>query len=280
MHIFVKDCTKLQNFPFVLGREGAGYVVKVGAKVTKFNVGQRVAFMGINSLYEYKEVDEMGNVVKLPDILDFKTAGACFLQGLTALTFVREAYQVKKGDYILIHAAAGGTGSIMAQLASHFGAHVIGTTSSAEKAEIAKKYGAQYIINYRTENVEPKVKEITNGKGVIAVYDGIGKDTWDVSLSCLSNRGTMVSFGNASGVVPPLTISTLSPKNLKVLRPAVFGYLDTHENWNHYANELIDLITAGHLTIPISNVYPVSEFATALSDLESGQTTGKLAIEW
>lgn len=267
------------TFPSTLGREGAGEVVKVGPKVTKFAVGDRVGYIGQNAYSEYPAFEESALVVKLPEAVEYSTAAASLIQGLTALTFVHEAHEVKKGDYVLIHAAAGGTGSIFVQLAKYYGATVIGTTSSPEKAAIAKANGADYIINYRIESVVDRVKEITQGRGVNAVFDGVGKDTYEISLESVGRKGTLVSFGNASGAVPPVSLLKLSSKNVKLLRPSLFNYLSEPEEWAHYSKLLFKLIDDGNLKISVFKTFPFEETSDAISLLESGKTTGKIIVK-
>lgn len=266
------------TYPLILGREGAGEVVKVGPKVTKFAVGDKVAYIHPESYAQYTSIDQGGKVVKLPSGVTEKTAAASILQGLTALTFVKESYEVKKGDYILVHAAAGGTGSIIVQLASSFGAHVIGTVSTPEKAKIAKENGAEYIINYKAEDIVSRVAEITKGAGVIAVFDGVGKSTYETSLAALSRKGTFVSFGNASGAVQPVNLLTLAAKNIKILRPTLHNYVYTAEEWTYYSDLLFKLISEKTVRINISKEYPLSKVKDALRDLASGTTTGKLIV--
>lgn len=266
--------------PLTLGREGAGEIVKVGSKVTEYAVGDRVAFVPYEAYCEYCVADATNaKLYKLPKEISSELAAGAILQGLTALTFVEEAHDVKKGQFILIHAAAGGTGSWFVQAAKLRGAIVIGTTSNAEKAELAKSHGADYIINYRTEDVVKRVMEITDNKGVSAVFDGIGKDTYDISFECLGRKGTFVSFGAASGPVPPVQVQSLAKKNLKLVRPLLFGYIDTQEEWKHYTKILFDHIKDGTFKVTISKVYPLEETGQALQDLESGKTTGKLVIK-
>lgn len=267
------------SYPLTLGREGAGEIVKVGSKVTKFAVGDQVSYINPNAYAQYTAIGEDAKLIKNPKGVDNKLGAASILQGLTALTFVKEAYEVKKGDYILVHAAAGGTGSIIVQLAASFGAHVIGTVSTPEKAQIAKDNGAEYIINYKTEDVTKRVLEITGGNGVAGVFDGVGKTTYDISLASLARKGTFVSFGNASGAVPPVNLLTLASKNIKILRPALFSYIHTAEEWEHYSTLLFSLIAEGKVKIAVSKEYPLEKTRDAIKDLFDGKTTGKLLVK-
>ncbi|VVT56116.1 uncharacterized protein SAPINGB_P004827 [Magnusiomyces paraingens] len=267
------------SYPLTLGREGAGEVVKVGAKVTKFAVGDKVSYVNPNAYAQYTALEQAAKVLKNPEGIDTKLGAASLLQGLTALTFVKEAYEVKAGDYILVHAAAGGTGSIIVQLAHHFGAHVIGTVSTPEKAQIAKENGADYIINYKTEDIVERVNEITKGQGVQGVFDGVGKSTFETSLAALARKGTLVSFGNASGPVPPVSLLSLSAKNLKILRPTLFNYIYSVDEWKYYSELLFKLIADKVVRIKVSNVYPLEKTRDGLRDLFEGKTTGKLLVE-
>jgi len=210
---------------------------------------------------------------------EFQLYGGILLQALTALTFITESHEVKKGEYILVWAAAGGVGTILVQLAAQRGAHVIALASTAEKLNKAKELGAEYVINYKTEDVVERVKEITGGKGVAATFDSVGKVTFETSLEALARKGTFVSYGNASGLVTPFAVSRLSPKNVSFLRPLLNGYIATQEEWDHYTKILIDDLKSGNLKFEITKVYPLEEYAQATKDLESGTTTGKLLIK-
>lgn len=267
------------KLPFTLGLEGSGQVVAIGSKVTSFAVGDKVGFIDFGSFAEYVTIEDSARVAKLPEGVSYKDAAATFAQSLTALSFVKEGYEVKENDTILIHAAAGGTGSQLVQFAKQAGATVIGTTSSLAKAEQVEALGADYVINYKTEDVVKRVKEITNNEGVNAVYDGVGKDTFDISFKALKRKGTLVCFGNASGPVPQFDISRLTEKNNRLTRPSFFNYVVTPEEWKFYTDRLFKLIQGHKLKFDVTRVYPLKETGQALSDLESGKTTGKLLIE-
>lgn len=234
--------------------------------------------MGENAYAEYTTAPA-ARIVKVPANFKPGTAAGALLQGLTALTLVREAHPVKKGDWVLVHAAAGGTGLLLCQLLRAIGANTIGTVSTAAKAELAKQAGATHIINYSHEDVKARVTELTGGQGCIAVFDGVGKSTFDVSLDCVARKGSMVSFGNASGAVPPLTIARLSAKNARLMRPTLFNYVTTREEFVGYAEELFDFITMGALDISVHEVYPLSEVKRAHEDLEGRKTSGKLLLD-
>jgi NADPH2:quinone reductase len=263
--------------PATLGREAAGIVEAVGAEVKGISVGDRVVYLAAGSYGEYNVV-ERKHTFKLPESVSTKTAATIILQGLTALTMVQESYKIKQGDFILIHAAAGGTGQQLVRLAKHYGATVIGTTSNAEKAEIARKAGAHHIINYREEDVVKKVLELTENKGVHAVLDGVGKDTFDVSLGSVRRLGSLISFGNASGAVPPVTIARLAAKNVRLMRTQLFGFIETQEEFEHWSNELFNLFAQGVITEEIYKVYTFNDIKQAHTDLESGKTVGKLIL--
>lgn len=269
--------------PYILGREATGVVVEVGKNVTNYKPGDKVAYLGSPNFCQYTKLSSSHvAVLKLPENTSdekSKLYAGSLLQGLTALTFINEAYEVKKGDYILVWAAAGGVGRILTQLISGLGAHVIALASSAAKLEIAKSDGAEFLINSTTDDVVAKVKEITNNKGVQASFDGVGKDSFEASFELLTRKGTLVSFGNASGVVPPFSITRLSAKNIKIARPQLFGYVTTPEEWKHYSTELYKLIDSGKLKIDISKTYPLSDYKQAAADLEGRKTTGKLVLE-
>ncbi|KAK6462091.1 NADPH:quinone reductase [Scheffersomyces coipomensis] len=270
------------ELPFTLGQESSGVVVAIGDEVTNFKVGDNVAYIAPKAFAQYTKLTDKSKLVKLDDNLsedEFKIYGGALLQGLTALTFISESYNVKKDDFILVWAASGGTGSILVQLASQRGAKVIAIASTSEKLAKTKELGAQFTINYKTEDVAARVKEITNGQGVAAVYDSVGKVSFDISLESLTRKGTFVSFGNASGMVPPLVITRLSAKNIVFVRPRVLGYVETPQEWDHYTGILLNALQSGDLKLDISAVYPLSEFSKATEALESGKTSGKLIIE-
>ncbi|KAK9456579.1 hypothetical protein V1511DRAFT_494720 [Dipodascopsis uninucleata] len=265
--------------PYVAGREGAGEVVAVGSEVSKFSVGDRVVFLDAGVFAEYSTVDESSVVSKIPDEISYEKAAASFLQGLTALSMVREAYEVKKGDYILIQAAAGGMGLLLCQLVKSLGGHAIGTVSTEEKAELAKQNGAEYVINYSNEDYVKKVLEITNGLGCEAVLDGVGKATFQDSITCTRRKGTFVSFGNASGMVPPFRLQLLQTKNLRLLRPVLFNYLVTPEEKSHYFAMLWESLLNNSLNIKIYKTYPLEDYVSAAEALETRQSTGKVVLQ-
>jgi len=220
-------------------------------------------------------------VYPVPDSVSTKIAAASLLQGLTAVSFFEEAYKVKKGDTILVHTVAGGIGLLFAQLGRRVGATVIGTTSTPPKAELAKKNGADHVILYPIEDTVKRVLELTNGEGVDVVFDGVGKDTFDNNFKLIKRKGTIVSFGNASGPVPPFSIIKLVEKNVKLLRPTMANYVYTPEEAAYYGRVLFELVEQEKLRIQIYDEYPFTAEGVqrAHSDLTGGKTTGKLLIK-
>ncbi|WP_417834270.1 quinone oxidoreductase family protein [Thalassospira xiamenensis] len=268
------------SLPSGLGLEGSGVIEAVGDGVTDLAVGDRVAYAA-QPLGAYAEARVMPakGLVKIPDGISFDLAAAAMLQGMTAQYLLRRTYHVKKGDTILIHAAAGGVGQIVCQWAKHLGATVIGTVGSKEKAEIAKSKGCDYPILYREEKVSERVKEITNGQGVEVVYDSVGKDTFDDSLDCLKRLGMMVSFGQSSGAVPPIPLKALAPGAYFLTRPSVFQYTDTRKELLATANELFDVLKSGVVKIDIGATYDLADAKHAHDDLEGRKTTGSVILK-
>ncbi|KAI1128883.1 hypothetical protein F5Y10DRAFT_239386 [Nemania abortiva] len=267
------------QFPYILGREGEGTIVAVGEGDTLgFQVGDRVVYMGESAYAEYT-IAPAARAIKVPSSFKPGTAAASLLQGLTALTLVREAHPVQKGDWVLVHAAAGGTGLLLCQLLRAIGANTIGTVSTPEKAALASAAGATHIVNYSHEDVKARVMELTEGKGCIAIFDGVGQSTFDLSLECVARKGTMVSFGNASGAVPPFTINRLTAKNARLLRPTLFNYVTTREEFAGYTEELFNFIEKDGFDVRVHEVYPLTQVARAHQDLEGRKTTGKLLID-
>ncbi|GIJ99947.1 NADPH:quinone reductase [Aspergillus viridinutans] len=265
--------------PEVLGREGAGTVVALGPGPNPYNfqVGDRVAWLSTGGYAEYTAVPA-AKTVKILDGISDEDVMASFLSGLTVLSLAKETYAVQKGDWVLLHAAAGGAGFLMTQILKAIGAHVIGTAGGPEKVELVKSLGADHVIDYRSEGGKDwvkRVKEITGGRGVDVVYDSVGKDTWEGSLEVVKRKGTIVWFGNASGPVPPLPLNKLSPKCVKVARPTLFGYIETREEFEFYVNELFNLLQSGQLKVRVHKVYPLEQVQQAHIDLEGRKTTGK-----
>ena len=234
--------------------------------------------MGIGAYAEYTACPAQ-KAILIPEGVKPTQAAAGLFQGLTALTLIRESHYVQKDEWALVHAAAGGVGLWLCQLLHAAGARVIGTASREAKIELAKENGAEFMINYSHESVVERVNEITNGAGVCVVFDGVGASTFDDDLKLLARKGTLVSFGNASGPVPPFAISRLSQKNLKVMRPMVFNYIYTREEFERYSNELFGFIAGGMAKVQIHEIYPLQEVARAHMDLEGRKTTGKLLLK-
>ncbi|KZF23182.1 NAD(P)-binding protein [Xylona heveae TC161] len=265
--------------PEILGREASGIVVDVGpGESYSIKKGDRVVYLGTSSYAEYTATPAAKASI-VPEQISSQVAAAALLQGLTALTLVRESYAVKKGDWILVHAAAGGVGGWLCQLLRAIGARVIGTASTQAKRDLAKSLGAEFLIDYTTEDLVARVKEITGGQGVAAVFDGVGKSTFDADLELLARKGSLVSFGNASGAVPPFAIARLSAKNITLLRPTLFNYIATREEFDHYVQELFGFIIKDKLSVGIHETYPLKDVARAQIDLEARKTTGKLLLQ-
>ncbi|TWI57653.1 NADPH2:quinone reductase [Pseudomonas duriflava] len=270
----------IPTLPSGLGSEGAGVIDAVGGNVTRFKVGDRVAYAtGPLGAYGEFHVLPERNLVHLPDAISMEQAAAVMLKGLTVQYLLRQTYRVQPGDTILFHAAAGGVGSLACQWAKVLGARLIGTVSSAEKAEHARRMGAWEVINYREENVPERVLALTDGRKCPVVYDGVGKDTWEMSLDCIAPRGLMVSFGNASGAVTGVNIGILNQKgSLFVTRPSLGGYADTPERLQMMADELFGLIMDGSLTVDVSQRYPLAQAAEAQRALAARETTGSTLL--
>ena len=270
----------LPSLPWTLGMEGAGRIEAVGEGVTEFKVGDRVAYAS-PPVGAYAEVRLMpaDRVVALPNAIDDQTAAAMMLQGMTAQYLLRRTYRVQAGDAILFHAAAGGVGLMASQWARHLGATVIGTVGSDEKAELARAHGCHHVIVYSRENFTERVREITNGQGVAVVYDSVGKDTFTGSLDCLRPMGMMVSFGNASGPVPPFDPGILAAKgSLFLTRPTLMTYTAKRADLVASAGELFDVVAKGVVKIEVHQTYPLAETAQAHRDLEARKTTGSTVL--
>ena len=265
--------------PFTLGSEGAGVVEAVGPKVKEFKVGDHVAYTGPLGAYAEVLLRPADRLVKIPAGVGDTTAAAMMLKGLTAQYLLRRTYRVKKGDTILMHAAAGGVGQILCQWAKTLGATVIGTVGSDEKAALAKKAGCKHVIVTSRENFVERVKAITKGKGVPVVYDGVGKDTFMGSLDCLSPLGLLASFGNASGAVTQFNPGVLAQKgSLFLTRPTLVTYTATREALVSAARELFAVVKSGKVKIAINQTYPLREAAQAQRDLEARKTTGSTVL--
>ncbi|SCU94406.1 LAFA_0F21638g1_1 [Lachancea sp. 'fantastica'] len=268
--------------PYVLGSEASGIVAAVGKNVSGLKVNDKVAYLGRGSLAQYTKVAGTSQVLKLPDTAkdeELKVYAASLVSVLTAMTFTKECYSIQKGDFALLYAAAGSAGIAFNQTLKKAGARVIAVASTDEKLKTAQEYGAEFLINSSKEDVLKRVLDITNGEGVSVAYDSVGKDTFDITLNALRRKGTFVSYGNASGPVEPFALSRLTPKNLKLLRPSLFGYLGAQEERDYYYKEFVSGLESGSLKIPIYKTYPLSEYKQATSELEARKTSGKSVVE-
>lgn len=268
------------NMPFTPGNEGAGVVVSLGAGVTGFKKGDRVAYVSTLGSYAEERNVPASALVKIPAGVKDEIAAAMMLKGLTAQYLLRRTYKVKEGDIILNHAAAGGVGLILGQWARHLGAKVIGTVGSDEKALIAKKQGrCHYVINYRTEDFAERVQKITKGEKCHVVYDGVGKDTFLKSLDCVRPLGLLASYGSASGQVEPFNLGLLSQKgSLFVTRPTLFTYIAKREDLVKSARELFKVVADKVVKIPLHQTASLKDAADVHRALETRQTTGAMVL--
>ena len=268
------------GLPFTPGLEAAGVVEAVGEGVTSLKAGQRIAYStGPLGAYSSERLMPAEKAIAIPDSIADETAAAMMLKGMTTQYLLRQTYAVQPGDTILIHAAAGGVGLIAGQWAKHLGATVIGTAGSEEKAALAKAHGYDHVILYRKENIAERVKEITGGKGVPVVYDGVGKDTFEASLDSLQLRGLLVSFGNASGPVTGVNIGILAAKgSLYVTRPTLASYTASRADLETCANDLIDVVGKGAVKIEVNQSFPLTQAADAHRALEGRNTTGSTIL--
>ncbi len=270
----------LPSLPATPGMEGVGIVEAIGEDVTEVEVGDRVAYAGLPA-GAYAQVRRIpaDRLVKLPDPISAQQGAAMMLQGMTARYLLYGCYRVKRGDTILIHAAAGGVGLIVCQWAKHLGATVIGTMGSSEKAELALSFGCDESILYDKEDFVSRVKEITRGQGVDVVYDSVGQSTFMKSLDCLKPMGMMVSFGQASGPIPSFDLGILAAKgSLFLTRPSLINYTAKREDLLAHAQDLFDVVEKGAVNIEVNQRYPLAEAANAHRDLENRKTTGSTIL--
>jgi NADPH2:quinone reductase len=270
----------MPSLPAVPGMEGAGVVEAVGEGVTEVAAGDLVAYAGLPpGAYAEMRLIPAHRLVKVPQGIEMKKAAGMMLRGMTARYLLYGCYRVKAGDTILMHAAAGGVGTIVSQWANYLGATVIGTVGSAEKAELARVHGCHHPILYREEDFAVKVKEITDGKGVDVVYDSVGQSTFMKSLDCLRPMGMMVSFGQSSGAVPPLDLGVLAAKgSLFLTRPSLMTYTAARADLLEHARDLFEVVEKGSVKIEIRQTYPLAEAARAHQDLEARKTTGSTIL--
>lgn len=269
---------KAPTMPLILGQEGAGTVTALGAGVSSLKVGDRVAYAGAIGGYATERVIAADRLVKVPDGIGFETAATMMLQGMTAQYLVRRTYKVKAGDTIVVHAAAGGVGLILCQWAKSLGATVIGVVSTAAKAELAHKHGAAHTV-IGHEGLVAEVKRITGGAMVPVVYDSVGKDTFTTSLDCLAPLGLMVSYGNASGPVPPFDIGILAAKgSLFLTRPSLATYTAKRADLEATAADLFDVVLKGAVKIEVNQTFKLADAAAAHIALEARKTTGSTVL--
>jgi NADPH2:quinone reductase len=266
--------------PFVPGNEAAGVVEAVGPGVADLKVGDRVAWASHLGSYAERAAVTAWKLVAIPDALDDASAAAAMLQGMTAHYLTRGSYPIKPGDTVLVHAAAGGVGLLLVQMARDLGARVIGTVSTEEKAQLAREAGADEVVLYTEQDFETEVRRITGGEGVAAVYDSVGRATFDKSLNCLKPLGTMVLFGGSSGAVPPFDPIILSQKgSLFLTRPTLAHYTANRAALVERAGDVLAAIESGRLKLRIGGTYPLADAALAHRDLEARKTTGKLLLD-
>ena len=267
------------GLPAVLGTEGSGDVTAVGSGVTDLAVGDRIAYANPMGAYIEERLMPADRAIKMPASVDYKTAAAMMLQGMTVRYLLRQTYKVGPDTVMLLHAAAGGVGLIACQWAKHLGATIIGTVGDDDKGKLALAHGCTHIINYRKEDFIARVKEITGGKLCDVVYDSVGKDTFPGSLDCLKPLGLWVSFGNSSGAVPPFDIGILNTKgSLYTTRPTLFTYTATRADLLANANELFDLVGRGIVKINVNQTYPLKDAAQCHRDVEARRTTGSTVL--
>ncbi|GAC1546545.1 MAG: quinone oxidoreductase [Candidatus Velthaea sp.] len=279
--VYIRTGVYKRPAPFILGREGAGTIEAIGEGVTGLRVGDRVAYCDTPHLGGYAQYNAIpaAEAVPVPDGIDDRTACAIMLQGITAQYLSSSTYPIQRGDTVLVHAAAGGVGLLLTQLAKARGATVIATAGGPEKVALAKGAGADHVIDYRTTDFAPEVKRITKDAGVAAAYDSVGVDTYERSMSVLKPRGYLVLFGASSGPVPPIDAQKLSAAgSLYLTRPTLTHYKLTRDEFIGRANDLFAQVKAGKLDVRIGATYPLAEAAQAHRDLEARKTTGKVLL--
>jgi NADPH2:quinone reductase len=279
VEVYLRTGQYSTQFPYTPGREGAGVVTAVGDGVSQLRVGDRVASEQFAGSYAELTKARADQVVRLPDGVSTRVGAAAMLQGLTAHYLVTSTYNLQRGDRCVVHAAAGGVGLLLCQIGRRRGAWIVGTTSTPEKAKLARDAGADEVILYTQQDFVAEVKRLTNGAGVQVVYDSVGKTTFDGSLDCLARRGMMVLFGQSSGAVPPVDPQLLNRKgSLFLTRPNLAHYVATPEELRDRAAELLSWIEAGWLHVHIDRTFPLADAAAAHSALESRQTVGKVLL--
>ena len=268
------------ELPSGIGVEGSGIIKKIGSKVKDFSIGDHIAYSGTPlGAYSSERNYPTKNLVKIPEEINFNVAATLMTKGLTAYYLLYKTYPISSNETLLFHAAAGGVGQIVCQWAKSLGCKVIGTVGSDEKIGIAKKNGCDFVINYSTEDFAKKVLELTKGKGVSVVYDGVGKNTFEGSIECLKMRGMMVSFGNSSGLIANIDVKKMiQPKSLYFTRPTMFHYLATKNELNEGADKLFEKISLGKIKIEIFKQYKLEDVVQAHKDLEARKIIGPAVI--
>ena len=266
--------------PFTIGAEASGVISEAGSGVTDFKVGDRVAYTMVLGTYAEYALAPAARVVHVPDDLDLRTAAGAMLQGLTAHYLTHSTYPLQAGETALVHAAAGGIGMVLTQVARLVGAHVIATAGTDAKVELARQAGAHDVINYSTHDFEQEVRRITDGKGVDVVYDSVGKDTFDRSLNCLRHRGYLALFGFSSGMVPPFDPAVLGVKgSLFLTRPGLNQYIATRDELMMRARDLFGWLASGKVKIRVNHTFPLADAVEAHQALEARRTTGKVLLD-
>jgi NADPH2:quinone reductase len=277
--IYFREGAYPRPLPFVDGQEASGVVSELGSEVTSFIVGDRVAYTGVLGAYAEYAVVPAGRLVRVPEGITDHQAAAAMLQGMTAHYLVHDAFPLQKDQTALIHAAAGGVGLLLVQMAKNIGARVIATVGTEEKAKLARGAGADEVILYKQQDFEVETKRITDGKGVHVIYDGVGKTTFEQDLNLLRPRGYLICFGAASGPVPPFDIQRLAPKgSLFITRPTLVNYIASNEELQRRAADVLGMIVAGKLKLRIEHIYSLADAQQAHRDLAGRKTTGKLLL--
>jgi NADPH2:quinone reductase len=277
--VHIREGLYPSSLPFIIGQEASGIVSEIGADVKSFKPGDRVAYTGIRGSYAEYAAVPADRLVLLPPGISEQQAAAAMLQGMTAHYLLYDTYPLKKGETALIHAAAGGVGLLLVQMAKNIGARVIATAGTEEKAKLARAAGADEVILYAQQDFEVETKRLTDGKGVHVVYDGVGKTTFDKDLNVLRPRGYLALFGAASGPVPLFDVGKLAQKgSLFVTRPTLVHYMAAHEELQKRATDVLTMIATGKVKLRIEHIYPLREAQQAHRDLEGRKTTGKLLL--
>lgn len=269
------------KLPAIAGREGAGTIVGVGENVpssSALHVGDQVALFAQGTMAQYVAAPA-NSIMKLPSTVSTRQGAAIMLQGLTAWSLVKDAHEVQEGQWILVQAAAGGTGGLLTQMCKHLGATVIGTVSTTEKAATAKDHGADHVIVYKDQDVLSEVLRLTDGKGCHAVLSGVGKSTFANDLAATRRKGTFVSYGNSSGAVDEFRILDLSKKNVKLVRPTLANYITERNEFVERSQQLLELLVNKKVSVPIGGEYTLEEVRKAQDDLTGQRTTGKLIVK-